>query len=300
MLPTTTRPAPMDTDRSQAPDLPRVTFWPRPSARDGPIQRDVFCEKCGYNLRGLTQRVCPECGAEFKPNQRAASQLPWKQREAIGFLDAYWRTVKLVLFHPQRFGLEVWEGGRIHMKDARAFRYITVAHAYIPLLIVWLSFAGPNLPQTQLITFTSGIALLLLVWLTKSTHLLVSFFKKQTMSADVQRRLVALGHFACAALALSPIHIACLALCGAAFKLEGQGSMLFIAAACVWAAFLLFQLGLWWLNSMLLVREAMNVNEGELGAIGLGFAIVWVLHAGFWLGLVPFLLFVIGNALQLF
>ena len=290
----------METDRPQAPDLPRVTFWPRPGARDGPIQRDVFCEKCGYNLRGLTQRVCPECGAEFKPNQRAASQLPWKQREAIGFLDAYWRTVKLVLFHPQRFGLEVWEGGRIHMKDARAFRYITVAHAYFPLVIVWLSFAGPNLPQKELIAFTSGIALLLLVWLTKSTHLLVSFFKKQTMSADVQRRLVALGHFACAALALSPVHIACLALCGAAYKLEGPDSMPFIAAACVWGAFTLFQLVLWWLNSMLLVREAMNVNEGELGAIGLGFAIVWLLHAGFWLGLVPFLLYVIGNALRLF
>ena len=73
-----------------------------------------------------------------------------------------------------------------------------------------------------------------------------------------------------------------------------------VAAVCVWGAFTLFQLVLWWLNSMLLVREAMNVNEGELGAIGLGFAIVWVLHAGFWLGLVPFLLYVIGNALRLF
>lgn len=281
-------------------DLPRVTFWPRPGARDGPIQRDTFCEKCGYNLRGLNQRVCPECGATFKPNQHAASQLPWKQREAIGFLDAYWKTVKLVLFHPQRFGTEVWEGGRIHMKDAKVFRWITVAHGYVPLLIVWLSFAGPNLPQTELIVFTSGVALLLLVWLTQSTHLLVSFFRKQTMSADVQRRLVALGHFACAALALSPIHIACLALCGAAHKLEGQDSMLFTAAACVWGAFIMFQLGLWWLNSMLLVREAMHVNEGELGAIGLGFAVVWLLHTAFWMGLAPFLLYVVGNALKLF
>jgi hypothetical protein len=280
--------------------LPGVTFWPRPGARDGPIQRDVFCEKCGYNLRGLQQRICPECGSEFRPNQQAASQLPWKQRQAIGFLDAYWRTVKLVLFHPRRFGLEVWEGGRIHQRDANAFRWITVAHAYVPLLIVWLSFAGPNLRHDELITFTAAVGLLLLVWLMKSTYLLVSFFKKQTMSADVQRRLVALSHFTCAALALSPIHIACLALCGAAYKLEGADSLLFIATACVWGAFLLFQLILWWLNSMLLIREAMNVNEGELGAIGLGFALVWLLHGAFWLGLVPFVLYMIGDALRLF
>ncbi len=76
--------------------------------------------------------------------------------------------------------------------------------------------------------------------------------------------------------------------------------MLFAATGCVWGCFILFQLGLWWLNSMLLVREAMNVNEGELGALGLGFAALWFVHATFWLGLVPFLLYVLGNALKLF
>jgi len=284
-------------DRPTTTELPRVTFWPRPTARDGPLQRDTYCEKCGYNLRGLTQRVCPECGAEFKATAYSASQLPWKQREAIGFLDAYWRTVKLVLFHPRRFGTEVWDGGRIHMRDAAAFRWYTVAHAYFPLLIVWLSFAGPRLRQEELIASTGVIGILLFVWLLKSTALLVNFFKKQTMSADIQRRLVALGHFACAALALSPVHMACLALCGAAFRLEGKDSMLFVAAACVWGAFTLFQLILWWLNSMLLVREAMNVNEGELGMIGLLFVLYWALHAAFWLGLVPFLLFMFASGL---
>jgi hypothetical protein len=288
-------------DRPTTPELPRVTFWPRPNAREGPIQRDIFCEKCGYNLRGLKEPICPECGAEFKPSKLlGASQLPWKQREVTGFLDAYWHTVALVLLHPRRFGTEVWDGGRIHMRDARAFQWYTVAHAYFPLLIVWLSFAGPHLRQRELIAFTSAMAILLLVWLMKSTQLLVNFFKKQTMSADVQRRLVALAHFSCAALALSPIHIGCLALCGGAFKLEGQDSMLFIAAACVWGAFLLVQLGMWWVASMLLVREAMNVNEGELAMIALAFVVFWALHAAFWLGLVPYILFVVGKGLRLF
>ncbi len=28
--------------------------------------RDHACPKCGYNLRNLTQPVCPECGEELK------------------------------------------------------------------------------------------------------------------------------------------------------------------------------------------------------------------------------------------
>jgi hypothetical protein len=287
----------MDTDRPQTTDLPRVTFWPRPSARDGPIERDIYCENCGYNLRGLKQTICPECGVEFKRKTVAASQLPWKQRQAIGFLDAYWRTVKLVLFHPRRFGTEVWDGGRIHLRDANAFRWYTIAHAYVPLMVVWMSFAGPRLSQRELIAFTCAMAVLLLAWLTTSTGLLVRFFKRQTVSADIQRRLVALSHFACAALSLSPIHMACLALCGAAWKVQGKDSMLFAAAVAAWGAFTLVQLVLWWLNSMLLVREAMAVNEGELALIGFGFVVVWVLHAAFWLGLVPLVLFVIASAL---
>jgi len=277
-----------------------VTFWPRPQARDAPIQRDVYCDKCGYNLRGLKESTCPECGAEFKRNAVAGSQLPWKQREAVGFLDAYWRTVKLVLLHPHRFGSEVWDGGRIRMRDAKAFRWITICHAYFALLAVWLGLAGPQLPASEMSSFSGAAAVLLFIWLHKSTNLLVTFFRKQTMSAEVQRRLVALGHFACASLALSPIHLACLGLCGAAYKIEGPDSMLFYAAAAVWAAFTITQLILWWANSLLLVRESMKVNEGELAMIGLGFALLWCVHAAFWLGLVPYILYVVGRALNLF
>ncbi len=289
----------MSADRPPTPDLPRVTFWPRPGARDGPIQRDVYCEKCGYNLRGLKEPVCPECGATFNARAFAASQLPWKQREVIGFLDAYWRTVKLVLVHPRRFGNEVWDGGRISAREAGAFRWITILHAQLPLMALWLSLAGPHLSQRQLIPFTSCVAVLLLLWLNRSTKLLVMFFNKQTMSADVQRRVVALSHFACAALALSPIHLACLALAGVAYKLEGKTGKLFAAAVVVWATFLMTQLLLWWINSLLLVRETMRIKESELAMIGMGFAALWALHAAFWLGLIPFVFYTAGAALRM-
>jgi hypothetical protein len=31
--------------------------------------RDRFCRKCGYNLRGLTAWQCPECGQAFDPGR---------------------------------------------------------------------------------------------------------------------------------------------------------------------------------------------------------------------------------------
>ena len=34
-------------------------IWPAPVIRRG------CCERCGYDLRGLTERRCPECGNEF-------------------------------------------------------------------------------------------------------------------------------------------------------------------------------------------------------------------------------------------
>jgi hypothetical protein len=34
----------------------------------------LYCPKCGYNLTGLTENVCPECGGAFDPRQVRALQ----------------------------------------------------------------------------------------------------------------------------------------------------------------------------------------------------------------------------------
>lgn len=281
----------MDPNRPTSPDLPRVTFWPRPAAKDAPIERDIFCDKCGYNLRGLKQPVCPECGTPFKPRHAAASQLPWKQRETRGFFDAYWSTVRLVIMQPKKFGLEVWEGGRLSHKEGNAFRWATILHAYLPLTAVWISLAGPRLPKQMIVPYITITAIFLLLWLEKSTRLIVAFFDKQIISADVQRRLVSLGNFTCAALALSPVHLALMAATGVAWKLEGAGGLLFAAAAGTWAVFAATQLLLWLASTLLLVREAMNTNEGEMFMIALAFVVAWVFYAGLYLVGLPLVVY---------
>lgn len=37
----------------------------------------LYCPRCGYNLTGLTQNVCPECGEGFDPDGLAKRQDVW-------------------------------------------------------------------------------------------------------------------------------------------------------------------------------------------------------------------------------
>ncbi len=44
-------------------------------AVDTPVDRDLYCPRCRYNLRGLTTPRCPECGLTFPEGQWAAGIL---------------------------------------------------------------------------------------------------------------------------------------------------------------------------------------------------------------------------------
>ncbi len=81
----------------------------RPAADDGParsaqeIEGDLYCPKCGYNLRGLTSDRCPECGYDICVIRERKSQIPWVYRDQEGSFRAYWKTVWLVMFKNERF-----------------------------------------------------------------------------------------------------------------------------------------------------------------------------------------------------
>lgn len=289
----------METDRTHPTEFRGVTFWPRPVARDAPVDRDVLCESCGYNLRGLPggADICPECGTKFDPKALRArdadqqrSQLPWKQRRAVGFIEGYYGSVRMVLLHPQKFHLEIWQGGRLGKKEASAFRWITIGHAYFPLLAIAIATIGPLLTARQFIPLAAVGAATLLAWLHATTRLPVNFFLRQTMAGDVQKRVVGLAHFACAALALSPIHLAMLAFAGGARSIEAtqQPGMLVTAIVLVWAALIVIQILWWWASCIHLVHAAMRCDAGEMLMVSIIFIVFWTMQTGFYLGLVPF------------
>jgi hypothetical protein len=275
----------------------RVTFWPRPSASPGPLDREAYCEHCGYNLRGLTELRCPECGTPFVPKAPSGSLLPWKQRRAIGRLEAYVRTVWMVVARPRRFADEVWLAGTISHREARTFRLITVAIAFVSLAMVALAGLGPRLSAQRFIPYSLACAVLLAVWLERSTGLIVRFFRKQILRRDVQQRCVALGHMSCSALAFSPLHVLMLVALSSSARFDPTGGQITGAVAIAWLVLAGVQLAAWLRSVMSLVSESMRCNEAELVGVGLLFSGVWTAHACWFLLALPLGLHLVGSVM---
>ena len=103
-------PVALDPPVAQAPPLAR------PILRDGipdwdAITFDVFCSRCGYNLRTLTRPLCTECGLEFDWGivlDRAVDRSLWQtsflfehlwlRRPIRSWFKTVWRS-----FRPRRF-----------------------------------------------------------------------------------------------------------------------------------------------------------------------------------------------------
>ncbi len=114
------------------------------------IESDLYCPKCGYNLRGLTGNRCPECGDDIAIIRERKSQIPWLYRDKEGTLHAYWKTVWLVMGRNQRFCLEI--GREIDEGEARRFRRVTLLFAYVPFVLVTLALTEQSGRTTLMLT----------------------------------------------------------------------------------------------------------------------------------------------------
>jgi hypothetical protein len=87
------------------------------------------CGNCGYDLRGIAEPRCPECGVAFDPFRPPVASVPWFHRRTIGHAAALWRTWCLVAWRPGRLAEEVWLDSELNVCDAAAFRRICVGVA---------------------------------------------------------------------------------------------------------------------------------------------------------------------------
>ncbi|MBP7936872.1 MAG: hypothetical protein KA354_19700 [Phycisphaerae bacterium] len=75
-----------------------------------PGDSGLCCPHCEYNLTGLTENRCPECGLQFDPDElrRLLSGQPqpipdWDGRHGPGLFLAFFRVCWTTWFHPIRF-----------------------------------------------------------------------------------------------------------------------------------------------------------------------------------------------------
>ncbi len=173
---------------------------------------DVFCPKCGYNLRGIESERCPECGYSLAFLKIAESQIPWVHRKQIGRFRAYWRTVWRATFRRLKFGEEL--ARPMSVPDARRFHYVTMLHVYLAIVILTelLVFDGPQGLRASFGDHTAlGVCVILVVHLC----LLLSFgvacriggdtIRNKNMPIGRQAQAVGLGYYAAGAFAWLPL-----------------------------------------------------------------------------------------------
>ena len=197
-----------------------------------PAANDLLCGRCGYNLRGVPSDRCPECGRQFDPGRLIGELIPWEQRRYIGRVRAYWRTVRLVTFHPGEAAK--FMRNPIGIRHARRFRWVTLGFAAGSLLGVtlvcrdtvtnvvsaWgsyrmypdafsLFYASLGDPWSLVITLTGLLSSLMLAMM-----ITTAYFCPRSLPEVQRQRAFAFGHYSGACLALAmPLALLVACLC---------------------------------------------------------------------------------------
>lgn len=189
---------------------------------------ELFCRGCGYNLRGIKSRQCPECGVALEWSKLAESRIPWVYRRDLGRINAFALTVWQVVRRPGEVGSEA--GREVSYSDAQKFRWVVVILTSIPLWgwvlayqILWGS-NPPGVPSASPVarlmvgmdwtfdleaTFFAGITLRPVPWVAVLlcvigiTGVASYLFHPRSLPVVRQDRAIALSYYANASLALA-------------------------------------------------------------------------------------------------
>lgn len=177
------------------------------------IRQDLFCQDCGYNLRGLTSNRCPECGRTLDAVRSTIPGIPWVHRRNIGRLSAYWQTVWLVMFRHKRFCEEL--ARPVSYPDAQRFRWMTILHVYLPVLAAtviaylryWPAPFNEQLWNEAFAAVWPAVALhgCFVLFLAAATGAPSYFFTLRELPVPQQNSAIAMSYYATAALAWTPL-----------------------------------------------------------------------------------------------
>jgi hypothetical protein len=265
-------------------NAPQSLFWPM-RGKVAPVQYDILCRKCGYNLRGLSDRRCPECGEAFEPFEAGSGNIPWAQRRWIGFLDAFWHTVHLVLFDTAKLSKEAWNPHEPDEREAIAFRRLAILHAWVPITVLWIAAAKWVVPGPQLPYYIAAGAVVTLIWARWTSLLPVKFMRRQALPLDRYTRAVALSHYTSAALAVSAIHL--LPLVASAIARMTGDRVIFRAVVMVWAAMVVWHIAQWLWSWASFSSGVMNWNRSMTFVFAILTGFLWVVASVVLLVLLP-------------
>jgi len=231
---------------------------------DARIDTDLFCLSCGYNQRGIVAERCPECGQVYAEVPPSPLRLPWVHRRHLGLLTAYWRTVRLVLFDPRRLSDEVQHP--LSLRDGRRFWFLTIIHAYLPLLAAMVALylslspqqrveSGLFMPIYSPVFPAVSLNIGLLLFIAAATGWPSYYCHAKHLPIEQQNRAIALSYYACAPLAMLPIAMALIML---GLPMFGRVPLVPVFLVGIGALSLLLTLGFWYLRTRQIVCAIAN------------------------------------------
>ncbi len=268
-----------------------------PSPQDRAIPDDLFCPQCGYNLRGLTSDRCPECGYSIDAVRSVTSEIPWVHRRDIGWFRAYWKTVSLVMFRQRRFCDEIARD--VSYADSQSFRWITVFHAYLPVLlgtIALYAFAPARLFGDRTLDGpwadvwpVAILHLCFLIFLAAATGVPSYFFHPRGVPVYLQNRAIALSYYASGSLAVIVLPV----LAGVTPAIVDLPERLAIICVLIAVLIPVGQVAAWWLDLIRITRRVVSQQPGRANVVALCVPILWLTIAGLIFFALPFAVFCI-------
>ncbi len=268
---------------------------------------DVYCPQCGYCLHGTASDQCPECGYGLARMRSADARITWELRRERGRIKTYWQTVWMVTFKNRQF-CEAY-AHPISYSDARRFQWITILHAYIPILIASVLFytgreptsnaptpmlpwaiLGASPPPTILgRAYDEGwpIALLLLCFipfLFAATGVYSYFFHPKSICIERQNAGIALSHYICAPLALAPV---VMSIGLGVLAMADSGRWFKVLPLLLIGMTVLIVTLLWWVTLFKTARRVMPQLRRRAATIAVAVPVLWLLLAILVLGVMP-------------
>jgi len=260
------------------------------------IRQDLFCQRCGYNLRGLTGNRCPECGGTLEGVRSLTPQIPWVYRKETGWFRAYWRTVWFVMIRQAQFCDEM--ARPVSFRDSQSFRWATVLMVAIPSILPLIAsyLTSETIPSANLFhTLTAAgwpLGIFYFCWLlflAAATGASSYFFHPRGVPVQQQNRAIALSYYACGPLVFLAVP---LLTCAAAILTSSLRDNIVTLVLIV----LTFTLPVaavvpWWLDLIHLARRLVPQRPQRDVYLAVGVPILWFLLALAILAGIPFVLY---------
>jgi len=256
------------------------------------IAQDLFCQSCGYNLRGLTGNRCPECGGSLDGVRSLVPQIPWMYRKETGWFRAYWRTIGFVMFRQEQFCDEM--ARPVSFRDSQSFRWVTIFMVAIPSILPLIasyltSETTPSVNLFHALEATGWPLIILyfcwLLYLAAATGVPSYFFHPREVPVQQQNRAIALSYYACGPLAFLTIPLLTFTAAVLTSSPYSNVSLVLIVLTFTLPVAAVVP---WWFDLIHLARRLVPQRPQRAAYLGVGVPILWLLLAGVILVGIPF------------